>query len=107
MSEQQHQPTIHPVGRFNVRVVPAPHPLYSGRDHNFSRERHDYERGTILELFDAAHPHTTAGQFVSAYSVETIAALAPGTLLDLHGGIPAWTMTVEETATLIAIARAA
>ena len=107
MSELPHQPTVHPVGRFNVRVVPAPHPLYSGISRDFSRERHDYEQGTILELYDAAYPHTAAGQFVSAYNVETIATLAPGTLLDLHGGIPAWTMTAEETAELIAIARAA
>jgi hypothetical protein len=101
------EPVIHPVGRFNVRVVPAPYPLYHGGRSDFSRERRDYERGTILEVFDAAYPHTEAGQFVTAYAAETLAALVPGTRLSLQGDIPAWTMTEDETAGLTALARAA
>lgn len=98
---------IHPVGRFNVRVVPNPHPLYHGVAHDFSRPRHDYERDTIIEVYDAAHPHTTIGQFISAYSAATLAGLGPESRLNLHGGVPAWTMTADETAQLAAIARAA
>jgi hypothetical protein len=97
---------IHPVGRFNVRVVPAPHPLYHGGRSDFSRERRDYERGTILEVFDAAYPHTEAGQFVTAYAAKTLASLAPGSRLALYTDIPAWTMTEDETAALTALARA-
>jgi hypothetical protein len=100
------EPVIHPVGRFNVRVVPAPHPLYHGGRSDFSRERRDYERGTILEIYDAAHPHTPFGQFVTAYAAETIADLAPGSRLALYADIPAWVMTEDETAALTAIARA-
>jgi hypothetical protein len=101
------EPVIHPVGRFNVRVVPVPHPLYHGVRQDFSRERRDYERKTILEVFDARHPHTEAGQFVSSYYAETLAALAPGTRLSLQGDIPEWTMTEQETDALVALARAA
>jgi hypothetical protein len=96
---------LHQVGRFNVRVVPAPFPLYHGVQRDFSRERHDYERGTILEVFDAAYPHTEAGQFIGSYNLATIVGLKDGIQLDLHGGIPAWTMTVDETAAFVALAR--
>jgi hypothetical protein len=98
---------IHPVGRFNVRVVPFPHPLYHGVAHDFSRPRHDYEQGTLLEVYDAAHPHTTAGQFICAYAAETIAAMDGTTRLNLHGGVPDWTMSEDETHALITLARAA
>lgn len=100
-------PSIHRAGRFNVRVVPAPHTLYHGGHRDFSRTRADYERGTILEVYDAAYDHSPAGQFVSAYAAETIATLSPGARLSLHGGVPEWTMDEEETAALVALARAA
>ena len=100
-------PVIHRVGRFNVRVVPAPHPLYHGGRRDFSRARTDYEqRETILEVYDAAYDHSPAGQFISSYYVSTIVE-TPLTRLNLQGDVPAWTMDEEETAALVAIARAA
>ena len=104
---QSTEVSIHPVGRFTVRVVPNPHPLYSGTRHDFSRPRHDYERDTIIEVYDAAHLHTPLGQFIGAYSATTLIDFPAEQQLDLHGGVPAWTMTLEETAALIALARAA
>lgn len=99
-------PSIHRVGRFNVRVVDAPHTLYHGGHRDFSRARADYERGTILEVYDAAYDHCPAGQFVSAYTAETIVTLSPGSRLSLQGDVPAWTMDEEETAALVTLARA-
>jgi len=101
------EPVLHPVGRFNARIVPAPHPLYHGGRRDFSRPRHDYERGIIIEVYDAAYDHSPAGQFISAYAATTLAEFTPGSCLNLHGGVPEWTMTREETATLVALARAA
>ena len=98
-------PTTHPCGRFLARVVPDPHPLYHGGRHDWSRARHDYERGTVIEIYDTRHPHTDLGQFVTAYSAATLADLSGR--LSLHGGIPDWTMSAEETAALRALALAA
>jgi hypothetical protein len=99
------EPHLHQVGRFNVRIVPAPFPLYHGVQRDFSRERHDYEQGTILEVFDRRYPHTEAGQFIGSYNLATIVGLKDGIRLDLHGGIPDWTMTEAETTAFVALAR--
>jgi hypothetical protein len=90
------EPTTVRLGRFTARIVPPPHPLYHGGRHDWSRPRHDYERGVIVEIYDTDHPHTALGQFVSSYNAETLADLRPGVALSLHGGIPAWTLSPEE-----------
>jgi hypothetical protein len=95
------QPEVftHSVGRFTVRVVPNPHPLYSGTRHDFSRPRHDNERDTIIEVYDPTHLHTPTGQFISAYSAATLIDFPAEQQLDLHGGVPVWTMTLERPPT--------
>ena len=94
-----------PAGRFNLRVCPPGSLLYSGQTHSFDRPPRPYEVGhTIIEVYDSRYPHTPLGQFVSAYGAETLATNPPARL-NLQGDVPAWTMTVAETAILVALAR--
>ena len=99
--------------RFNVRVVPAEGPdstLYHGMRRDWSRERASYERGVIVEVYDARYVKgfTPSGQFVTAYGADTLLSSGlEGRRLVLDGGIPAWTLDYEETRDLLRIAREA
>ena len=93
------------IGRFNARAVDPGDLLYHGTSNDWSREPASYERGhTIIEIYDSRHHHSPLGQFVSAYGADTLAAFS-GTKLNLQGDVPAWTMSAQETAALIAFAR--
>ena len=93
--------------RFAARIVPPGGLLYHGMEHAWSRQPRDYEAGhTIIEIYDRKYQHTLLGQFVTAYGADTLAAFA-GAQLNLQGDVPAWTLDRAETATLVALARAA
>ena len=58
----------------------------------------------MVEFYDARYPHTEYGQFVSRYRLSTLNERAPGTGLDLDGGIPDWSVTGDNCDTAIAFA---
>lgn len=92
-------------GRFNLRVCRPGSLLYSGQSHTFDRPPRPWEaQHTLIEVYDSRYPHTSIGQFVSSYLAETLAGKTP-VRLSLQGDVPDWTMTVEETAILVALAR--
>jgi hypothetical protein len=94
------------LGRFNARAVDPGDLLYSGMTHDWTRQPSSYERDhTIVEIYDSRYRHSTLGQFVGAYGVNTLAPFS-GTRLILHGGVPDWTMNAQETSALVAFARA-
>ena len=93
------------IGRFNARAVDPGDLLYHGMSHDWSREPTAYERDhAIIEIYDSRYHYSTLGQFVSSYGAGTLATFG-GRQLSLQGDIPAWTMSPEETAALIAFAR--
>lgn len=95
------------LGRFWARVVRPGGLLYLGTDRTLTRQPETYERDhIIIEIYDRRHPGAKdLGQFVSAYQAETLAGVEAGGRLALHGGIPEWTMTVEETELLRELAQ--
>lgn len=83
------------VDKFNVRIVNKGEKY--GRDFCLT---HDGDK-PMVEFYDARYPHTEFGQFVSRYYVETI--LGDGnkkTGLNLDGGVPEWTVSAEDMATV-------
>lgn len=93
------------IGRFNARAVDPGDLLYHGMSHDWSREPAAYERDhTIIEIYDSRHHHSSLGQFVSAYGVDTLATFS-GTRLNLQGDVPDWRLSAAETAALVAFAR--
>lgn len=58
----------------------------------------------MVEFYDARYPHTEHGQFISRYYLSTLNERAPGTGLDLDGGIPDWSVTGDNCDTAIAFA---
>lgn len=55
----------------------------------------------LVEFFDARHPHTPDGQFISRYYLSVImSVIANGGALNLAGGEPEWTASDETMATL-------
>ncbi len=58
----------------------------------------------MVEFYDARYPHTEHGQFVSRYNLSTLNGHAPGTGIDLDGGIPDWSVTGDNCDTAIAFA---
>jgi len=86
------------VSKFNVRVVNQGDKY--GRDFCLT---HDGDR-PLVEFYDARYPHTQFGQFVSRYYVSTILGTdgygsAEGGL-SLDGGIPEWTVSADDMATV-------
>lgn len=79
------------VDKFNVRVVNKGDKY--GRDFCLT---HDEDK-PLVEFYDSRYPHTEFGQFVSRYYVKTILEdngygdKSVG--LQLHGGVPAWTVS--------------
>lgn len=75
------------VGRFLVRAVPAGGELSNG---------HVNDAGaTLVEVLDTenAHPEfCPRGQFVSRYYLTTLLEHPAGAGLNLHGGVPVWTI---------------
>ncbi len=60
----------------------------------------------MVEFYDARYPHTEHGQFVGRYTLSTLNGHAPGTGIDLDGGIPDWSVTGDNCDTAIAFANA-
>jgi hypothetical protein len=91
-------------GRFNLRLVGPDELRWDGLARDFVREPRDYERHLTVEIYDSRwiKGFSPLGQFVSAYGVEQIESLLVPSRLCLHGGVPEWTMTVEETEALVA-----
>jgi len=58
----------------------------------------------MVEFYDARYPHTEHGQFVSRYRLSTLNGHAPGTGIDLDGGVPDWSVTGDNCDTAIAFA---
>jgi hypothetical protein len=58
----------------------------------------------LVEFYDARYPHTEHGQFVSRYRLSTLNGHAPGTGIDLDGGVPDWSVTGDNCDTAIAFA---
>jgi hypothetical protein len=86
------------VSKFNVRVVNKGDKY--GRDFVLINDSDK----PLVEFYDARYPHTEFGQFVSRYYVSTILGTdgygrAEGGL-SLHGGIPEWTVSAEDMATV-------
>ena len=85
------------VSKFNVRVVNKGDKY--GRDFCLTNEGKP-----LVEFYDARYPHTEFGQFVSRYYVETILGddgYGPkDSGLSLDGGIPEWTVSAEDMATV-------
>lgn len=78
-------------GRFLVRVLRTGGRYASGRVHDGSEP--------IVEFLDTDNIDPTyapRGQFVSSYYLETLAGHARGVRLDLHGGVPAWTVPAAD-----------
>jgi hypothetical protein len=79
------------VDKFNVRVV------NKGDKYglNFCLT-HDGDK-PLVEFYDVRYPHTEFGQFVSRYYVETILSDKgngpKNSGLNLHGGVPEWTVS--------------
>ena len=86
------------VSKFNVRVVSK------GDKYGLNFCLTHNEDKPLVEFYDARYPHTEFGQFVSRYYVETIlgndgyGSKEGG--LSLHGGIPEWTVSAEDMATV-------
>lgn len=94
------------VGRFRIRAVPVGGLLYNGLTRRFDRPSESYSAAHAhIEVYDRRHPHGPLGQFVSSYWACTLAERPTRGRLDLQGDVPEWTMTPEETATTVAIAR--
>jgi hypothetical protein len=89
--------TMITVSKFNVRVVNKGDKY--GRDFCLTNEGKP-----LVEFYDARYPHTEFGQFVSRYYVETILGddgYGPkDSGLSLDGGIPEWTVSAEDMATV-------
>jgi len=86
------------VDKFNVRVVKQGEKY--GRDFCLT---HDGDR-PLVEFYDTRYMHTEFGQFVSRYYVETILSEkgnGPKNCgLNLHGGVPEWTVSAEDMDTV-------
>ena len=88
------------VSKFNVRVVNKGDKY--GRDFVLTNDSDK----PLVEFYDARYPHTEFGQFITRYYVSTILGDNVHRLdeetgaLHLDLGIPAWTVSAEDMATV-------
>jgi hypothetical protein len=80
------------VDKFNVRVVNTGDKY--GRDFCLTNDK-----APMVEFYDTRYPHTQYGQFVSRYYVDTLLERDTGGLC-LDGGVPSWTVSAEDMATV-------
>lgn len=60
------------------------------------------ERKAVVKIFDARHDNfAPEGQFVSSYFVETLLARPDGNGINLHGGVPDWSLDADATKKLL------
>ena len=87
------------VSKFNVRVI------NKGDKYGLDFCLTHNEDKPLVEFYDSRYPHTEFGQFVSRYYVDTILGKegyhgrSEGGLC-LHGGIPEWSVSAEDMATV-------
>ena len=86
------------VDKFNVRVV------NKGDKYGLNNVLTHNEDKPLVEFYDVRYPHTEFGQFVSRYYVSTILGddgYGPkDSGLNLHGGVPEWTVSKEDMDTV-------
>lgn len=49
----------------------------------------------LVEFYDTRYPHTPLGQYVSGYSLSTLLERPAETGLNLDGGVPTWSVSVQ------------
>ncbi len=85
------------VDKFNVRIV------FRGQGYGLNDAViHDRDR-PLVEFYDDRHHSESGdrGQFVSRYYVSTLLENENvGRGLDLYGGVPAWTVSADDMATV-------
>jgi hypothetical protein len=80
------------VDKFNVRIVNTGDKY--GCDFCLTNDK-----APMVEFYDTRYPHTQYGQFVSRYYVDTLLERDTGGLC-LDGGVPSWTVSAEDMATV-------
>jgi len=81
------------VDKFNVRIVNTGDKY--GRDFCLTHTKDE----PLVEFYDTRYPHTQSGQFVSRYYIDTILDGSDCGLC-LDGGVPSWTVSAEDMATV-------
>jgi hypothetical protein len=80
------------VDKFNVRIV-------NTGDKYGLNDCLVNDKAPMVEFYDTRYPHTQYGQFVSRYYVDTLLERDTGGLC-LDGGVPSWTVSAEDMATV-------
>ena len=88
------------IGRWLVRIVPVGAENWNGH--------RNISTAAMVEILDTENAHPTfspRGQFVSSYYASTLLEHRDGAGIDLHGGVPAWTMNAGDVSQMLAFIR--